>query len=534
MSKARLLQIHLMLLVSLSVFLLFPSMLLPDRAPPRIVSKRSAADGDLFVGETLLAPWPVTVAPGVHQLGAMSLSTVYVIETSAGLVLVDAGLTEDHGLLIRQLGDLGLDPNQVRAILLTHAHGDHSLGAMPIKRKTGARIHAGRGDALVLRDGGPLEAVFSTHEMSGYEIHATDVDVELTGDEMLVFGDTRIEVLATPGHTPGSVSYVLNRGGSRIFFAGDTVMTSLKLGTYSAYLAPRYRGDAWAYLATLRRLSVLPIPDILLPGHPRDVKVPQDARIPPAQWSSMLEHGIQELEVLIKKYETDGADFLDGEPKELLPGLHYLGDIDGSAVYGLSTGSQLLLFDAPGGPGFPAWLDSRLQSLGLGSRSVTAVLLTTCGREATSGLTALVEKTQCQVVTSASGGAALRSMGLADARLLSIGALESSGWVDIKTMPIADFRPAAMAYVVKWSGKTVLISGRVPSQGSDSGRETLAPAAGRRADIDAYRESLCRLRDVKPDLWLPAKPLNGRNANVDSRAWFEQLSGIIAKLRNSL
>jgi len=472
-----------------------------------------------------LAPRPVTVAPGIHQLGGMAPSAVYVIETSAGLVLVDAGLTEEHGALIRQMGELGLDPSQVRAFLLTHAHGDHSLGAMSFKHETGATIYAGRDDAQVLRDGGPYEALFSAFEMSGCEIHATDVDVELAGGEFLAFGDTRIEVLATPGHSPGSVCYVLNRGGLRVFLGGDTIMTSHMLGTYSAFLAPRYRGDARAFLATLRKLSALPIPDVLLPGHPRDDEFPQDPNVSPAQWLSMLEHGTHELEELIEHYENDGADFLDGEPKELLPDLHYLGDVDNRAVYVLATSSRLIVFDAPGGPGFPDWLDSRLRGSALESRPVTAVLLTSCAPESTSGLPALVDNTQCLVVSSASGVETLRSLGVPETRLLSVDAFEAAGWINVKTLPLADFRPEAMAYIIQWCGKTVLVSGGMPLQESTAEHETLARAlAGRPEEVASYRESLNRLLDVNPNLWLPAEPRHGRNANVYSLDWFTLFS----------
>jgi len=504
------------------------------RAPPGARRAQSATDREHFDRDVALVPLPVTVAPGVHQLGAMFPAAVYVIESSAGLVLVDAGLTEGHGSLLRQMADLKLDPRQVRAVLLTHAHGDHSLGAMALKRESGATIYAGRGDAQVLRDGGPRDAFFSMSEMPRCEIHATEVDVELRGGEVLAFGDTRIEVLDAPGHTPGSTCYVVDRGGLRILFGGDTIMSGLELGTYAAHKAPRYRGDARAYLKTLWKLSALPVPDVLLPGHPRHDNVPQNARTVPAQWSSMLEHGIHELDELIEHLENDGTDFLDGEPKELLPGLQYLGDTGGSAVYVLATPSQLLLFDAPGGHDFPEWLDARLRDVALGSRPLTAVLLTSCGPEAVSGLPTLVEKTNCQVVTSESGVEALRDLGLPDTRLLSVEALAAAGWIDVKTLPLADVRPGALGYVIQWCGKTVLVSGREPLQGDAAGSATLRRIlAGSPEEIDAFRESYRRLLQVNPNLWLPAEPPHGRNANCYSNEWHKLVSFAISQLGKS-
>ena len=174
---------------------------------------------------------------------------------------------------------LGLDWRRVRAVLLTHVHGDHTGGAEYLRANTGAKVYAGQGDAAVLRAGGPREAFFSIFSMPNDSPHPTTVDVELKGDEVLDFGDVRFRALATPGHTPGSICYLMERGPLRVLFAGDVISELLgneeptaagrnPLGTYSAYLAPRYRGDAKDYLASLRKLRGLPVPDLVLPGHP--------------------------------------------------------------------------------------------------------------------------------------------------------------------------------------------------------------------------------------------------------------------------
>ena len=54
--------------------------------------------------------------------------------------------------------------------------------------------------------------------------------------------------------------------------------------------------------------------------------------------------------LLLERRKADGANFLDGNPKELLPGLRYLGDAGESALYGLATPTALFLIDAPALP----------------------------------------------------------------------------------------------------------------------------------------------------------------------------------------
>ena len=160
-----------------------------------------------------LGPSAMTIAPGIHLLGGLEPAAAYVVETSEGLVLVDSGLQGDASLLKSQLATLGLDWRRVRAVLLTHAHGDHCGGAEHLRTVLRAKVYAGRGDAAVLRAGGPREAFFSNFSMPNDNPHPTAVDFELKGGESIVSGNVRFRALATPGHTPGE--HLLFDGASR-------------------------------------------------------------------------------------------------------------------------------------------------------------------------------------------------------------------------------------------------------------------------------------------------------------------------------
>jgi glyoxylase-like metal-dependent hydrolase (beta-lactamase superfamily II) len=279
----------------------------------------------------ILGPRAVMVVPGVHYLGALTPAAAYVVETSEGLVLIDAGLDKEAALVRQQMGSLGLDWTRLRAILLTHAHSDHSGGAEHLRAATGAKVYAGQGDAAVLRAGEPREAFFSTFAMPENVVPTpTTVDVELSDEHEIAVGEVRFRALVTPGHTPGSVCYLTELGGRRLLFSGDVIwslgdfdpsgpMNARPLGTYAAYLAPRYRGDARAFLSTLRRLRALSAPDLVLPGHPRGGGPSVRPLMSPERWEALLAPGIREMERLVERLAKEGPGILDGGPKTPKP-----------------------------------------------------------------------------------------------------------------------------------------------------------------------------------------------------------------------
>ena len=482
-------------------------------------------------GSPVLRKAAARLTERVYLLGRLSPSVAYAVDTSEGLVLVDSGLEPDCRSLLAQMRQLGLDPTRLKKILLTHAHVDHVLGAMYLRRLTGATVCAGQPDCDILRSGGPPEAMFSTFEMPGVETHPTEIDVELGGGESIVMGDCRFEVIATPGHTPGSLCFLLHADGQRVLFSGDTISSMTgNLGTYAAYLAPRYRADAGDYLASFRKLAGLPAPDLLLPGHPRMTGAMagsvtgHSAAITPGQWKALLARGIAEMQKLVDRFTADGADFLDGVPRELLPGLFYLGDFDGSACYLLDKQGRLFLFNTPGGPGLAGFLERRLEKLDRRLDAIAAILLTSCSTEATVALPSLLRKLRCPVVVSRAGREVLEGRVPPGTRFVMVEDPAAAGPLDIapvEGIPLEGHGLAPLAFRFEWEGRRVLVSGQLPTN-PDSRRamqELVEILRGQHGDATTYGYSLSRLDQVNPDLWLPARPVHGQNANLYDQRW---------------
>ncbi|PAY16215.1 hypothetical protein CKO51_27985 [Rhodopirellula sp. SM50] len=471
----------------------------------------------------------LTVAPGVHVLGEISPSAVHAIETDDGIILIDSGGDEQARGVRESLLSVGLRLDEVRYVLLTHAHYDHVFGVNKIREMSGAIVAAGKDDCEVLRSA-DLPALYSVFPKIPYSGDPIPVDVELQDGDTIELGGVTIKAVATPGHTPGSTCYLLHKDGQEILFCGD-VISSIDFGpaTYAAKLSPKYRGDADAFVATIDRLLQRPPPDLLLTGHPRQQKRLQSIRLDQPTWKGLLEPARDELQAIADRHRRDGADFLDGSPKQIEPGLYYLGNLDGTAVYGLRRGEQWFVINAPGGERLVEFLRTQLESLGVTNTTPAAILLTSDLPETHSGLASVAKNTV--VVAPRSVADSLRAQGYvvntpADAAKLLP--------VEVTELPIG------LCYSYSTDGKTVLLTPEAPRNVSLvwknrlSGRKTMGDLQPQMSDLLTelnatadrvvdYRKTLETLSRFEPDVWLPSLPLTDQNANLYDDDWQDTL-----------
>jgi hydroxyacylglutathione hydrolase len=131
-------------------------------------------------------------------------------EGSDRLVVIDPG--EEAERLQREIEELGAS---VEAILLTHTHFDHIGAVAPLARATGAPVYCPELEVGILAD------VMRYMRFPGIEIESYDADETLSGGERLRLAGLDVDVIFTPGHSPGHLSFSI--ADELVLFSGDVL-----------------------------------------------------------------------------------------------------------------------------------------------------------------------------------------------------------------------------------------------------------------------------------------------------------------------
>ncbi len=134
---------------------------------------------------------------------------VYLISGSTGAVIIDPGQMTDE---IREF--IMENKSKEFAILLTHNHFDHILGADEARTLSNGKIYISNPDAKGLSD-----ASVNLCERFCLDFSPFEADETLSDNQLLTIGDIKIKVLITPGHSKGSSCFIIGDW----MFSGDTL-----------------------------------------------------------------------------------------------------------------------------------------------------------------------------------------------------------------------------------------------------------------------------------------------------------------------
>jgi glyoxylase-like metal-dependent hydrolase (beta-lactamase superfamily II) len=230
------------------------------------------------------------VAPGVHRVSVPlpfppGEVAAWVIEGDEGHTLVDTGIDTPpaRGALRAAAAEVGVTPESLAYVVLTHAHPDHYGLAGPVREWSGARVAIHEDEETLARrfvdrwpeDRAQVAEVFAEigvpqGVIPGF-LRASDLihsfyarfhpDIVLSGERGPLPGGGGWEWIHTPGHSPGHVT--VYHPGRRILITGDHVLPRISPNIGADLYAQEPLSD---YLASLRQLRDLPV-ELVLPSH---------------------------------------------------------------------------------------------------------------------------------------------------------------------------------------------------------------------------------------------------------------------------
>jgi metallo-beta-lactamase class B len=185
---------------------------------------------------------PYQVFDNLYWLGTRQHSS-WALKTSAGIIIIDTNFAwATQPEIIDGMTKLGLNPKDVKYVILSHAHGDHDQGVATLQSKYGAKVVMGGPDWEDTLKRAPNVAGGVPKRGPG------DISVGPEGYK-LTLGDTTIDIVFTPGHTVGTLSYVFP-----VKDKGKTVMVAYSGGTLTgAFGTDAKRWDG--YIDSQKRIA---------------------------------------------------------------------------------------------------------------------------------------------------------------------------------------------------------------------------------------------------------------------------------------
>lgn len=165
------------------------------------------------------------ILDGVHQVDGVNANSYLVFDKDGSLILIDTGMAKDGKKIAEYItSKLGRRLSDVRTIVLTHCHMDHSRGAASLKASTGAKLAIHEADADFVSGKAPYPSprgfigFFFTLLSPFFRMSPVEPDLRLKENDIV--GES-LMVVHTPGHTPGSIAlYDKNR---KVVLVGDTL-----------------------------------------------------------------------------------------------------------------------------------------------------------------------------------------------------------------------------------------------------------------------------------------------------------------------
>jgi metallo-beta-lactamase class B len=227
----------------------FVNLCLPGAAPGGARGNAGAPPGGGARGTVAAAPampdragWyasPYKVFDNLYWLGTRQHSS-WALRTSGGIIVFDTNFSwAIEPEIVDGFTKLGLNPRDIKYVIISHAHGDHDQGAALLQSRFGAKVVMGGAD---------WDATLQRPATAAGGVPKRDTTVGLDGMK-LTLGETTVDIIATPGHTAGTLSYVFP-----VQDQGKTVIIAYSGGTLTGAFGTN--GAKWdEYIESQKKIA---------------------------------------------------------------------------------------------------------------------------------------------------------------------------------------------------------------------------------------------------------------------------------------
>ncbi len=218
----------------------------------------------LLAQNDMMEPFaPHRVIGNVYYVGSRGLSS-YLITSPQGHVLINSSFADSVPLIRTAIEKLGFKFQDVKILLISHAHSDHCGGSALVKKLTGARYMVMDADVPVIEDGGKTDFRYGGDPQTLYT--PTKVDRVLHDGDEVKLGDNVLTAHVTPGHTKGCTTWTMKASAAGktydvVIVGSPNVNPGYKLVGNTLY--PQIAED---YARTFRVLKALHC-DVFLGAH---------------------------------------------------------------------------------------------------------------------------------------------------------------------------------------------------------------------------------------------------------------------------
>jgi metallo-beta-lactamase class B len=192
---------------------------------------------------------PVKLFDNLYAVGN-SEATVYAITTPQGIILIDSGYADRvEKEVVDGMKALGLDPANVKYVLVGHGHGDHFGGSLYLQDHYGAKIGLTAADWDLMYPANPPANAANQVKPKR--------DLALKEGEPVKLGDETVTIVEIPGHTPGSIAFIFPvKDGRRTHVAGLFGGTILTVDRITTPGVQQYVQSVAHYLDVAKKMKV--------------------------------------------------------------------------------------------------------------------------------------------------------------------------------------------------------------------------------------------------------------------------------------